>query len=311
VKVLRGIRELVRPDAGSALAIGTFDGVHLGHRTLIGDTIEDARSRDLVSGVVTWDRHPAVTVRPPSVPALLTSLERRLELFAELGLDLVAVITFDEDFGAWSPERFVDEVLVDGLAARSVHVGFDWRFGRKASGDADLLARLGAARGFEAHPARLASSAEAPITSTRIRAAVRDGEMELAAALLGRSFDVDGMVVRGDGRGATLGYPTANLDIDPALVRPAQGVYAGRIRVRDTWYRAAVNVGKNLTFGGEVVRVEAFILDFDDDIYGETLRLEFWHRLRDELKFDSVEDLIRQMDDDVAQTRSRVSLSVL
>ena len=166
-----------------------------------------------------------------------------------------------------------------------------------------MLAELGAEQGFEVDAVRLEEAGAEPVSSTRVRAAIAAGDMELATELLKRPFDVDGTVVRGDGRGATLGYPTANLEIDPALARPAQGVYAGRIRVKGEWYRAAVNVGKNLTFGGEVVRVEAFILDLDDDLYGETLRLEFWHRLRDELKFDSVDALIAQMDHDVAETR--------
>lgn len=306
MKVLSGVAALRSTGSGSAIAIGTFDGVHLGHRSLIAGAIDVARERRLSSVVVTWDRHPSEIVRPGNVPPLLTSLERKLELLEETEVDATAVIEFNEDFSGWSPERFVDEVLVNGLGARSVRVGHDWRFGHKATGDAELLAKLGAQNDFEVDAIQLERSGDEPVTSTRIRAAIAAGDMELATRLLGRPFDVDGVVVRGDGRGATLGYPTANLDIDSALARPAQGVYAGRVRVKGGWYRAAVNVGKNLTFGGEVIRVEAYILDFDEDIYGETLRLEFWVRLRDELKFDSVDALIAQMDDDVSQTRRRV-----
>lgn len=308
MSIVRGLEELNMPRAGAAVAVGTFDGIHLGHRALIDGTIAAARDRALVSAVITWDRHPAVTVRPEDVPPLLTSLDRKLELLEETGVDLVVVLAFDHDFSLWSPERFVEDVLVGGLSAQIVRVGHDWRFGHKAAGDTDLLAKLGAQHGFEVEAVGLENADEEPVSSTRTRSAIADGDMELATRLLGRPFDVDGLVVRGDGRGATLGYPTANLDIDTSLVRPAQGVYAGRVRVRGDWYRAAVNVGKNPTFGGEVVRVEAYILDFDEDIYGETLRLEFWHRLRDELKFDSVEELISQMDRDVADTRSRVKL---
>lgn len=308
MSIVRGLEELNMPRAGAAVAVGTFDGIHLGHRALIDGTIAAARDRALVSAVITWDRHPAVTVRPEDVPPLLTSLDRKLELLEETGVDLVVVLAFDHDFSLWSPERFVEDVLVGGLSAQIVRVGHDWRFGHKAAGDTDLLAKLGAQHGFEVEAVGLENADEEPVSSTRTRSAIADGDMELATRLLGRPFDVDGLVVRGDGRGATLGYPTANLDIDTSLVRPAQGVYAGRVRVRGDWYRAAVNVGKNPTFGGEVVRVEAYILDFDEDIYGETLRLEFWHRLRDELKFDSVEELISQMDRDVADTRARVKL---
>jgi riboflavin kinase/FMN adenylyltransferase len=308
MKVVRSVDELRAPELGSAVAVGTFDGVHLGHRALIAGTIATAEARGLASAVVTWDRHPLEVVRPDRVPPLLTSLTRKLELLEETHIDSVLALTFDDDFAHWSPERFVEDVLVAGLGARSVRVGHDWRFGHKASGDTELLAKLGEEHGFDVDGVRLETSADEPVTSTRTRAAVAAGDMELASTLLGRPFDIEGIVVRGDGRGATLGYPTANLDIDPALARPAQGVYAGRIRVKGEWYRAAVNVGKNLTFGGEIVRVEAYVLDFDEDIYGETLRLEFWTRLRDELKFDSVDALIAQMDEDVVATRRRVEL---
>lgn len=308
MSIVRGLEELNMPRSGAVVAVGTFDGVHLGHRALIDGTIAAARDRALVSAVVTWDRHPAETVRPEDVPSLLTSLDRKLELLEETGVDLVVVLAFDEDFSLWSPERFVEDVLVGGLSAQLVRVGHDWRFGHKAAGDTDLLAKLGAQHGFEVDAVGLEHSDDEPVSSTRTRQAVSAGDMEMASRLLGRMFDVDGLVVRGDGRGATLGYPTANLDIDQSLARPAQGVYAGRVRVQGKWYRAAVNVGKNPTFGGEVLRVEAYILDFDDDIYGETVRLEFWQRLRDELKFDSVDALIAQIDRDVEDTRSGVKL---
>jgi riboflavin kinase/FMN adenylyltransferase len=306
VKVWRGLDELLAPESGTSIAIGTFDGVHLGHRALIAGALEPARERGLLAAVVTWDRHPAATVRPDKVPPLLTSQDRKLELLGETGIDIVAVVPFDEGLSLWSPERFVDEVIVAGLNAKLVRVGHDWRFGHKAAGDTDLLEKLGAEHGFEIDAVTLEESGAEPVTSTRTRAAIAAGDMVSATALLARPFDVDGVVVRGDGRGATLGFPTANLDIDPALARPAQGVYAGRMRIGDRWYRAAVNVGKNLTFGGETVRVEAYVLDFDADLYGRTVRLEFHHRLRDELKFDSVDDLVARMHDDVAQTRSLI-----
>ena len=303
MKIFAGLEEIATPGGGSALAIGTFDGVHRGHRSLVAGTVSGAPGRGLASGVVTWDRHPAETVRPDEVPALLSSLPRKLELLDETGVDLATVLAFDDAFSSWSPERFVEEVLVTRLRARLIRVGHDWRFGNKAAGDTELLAKLGAEHGFEVDAVRLEELDAVPVSSTRVRAAVVAGDMELVTKLLARPFDVDGVVVRGDGRGATLGYATANLDIDPALARPAQGVYACRTRVAGRWYRAAVNVGRNLTFGGEVVRIEAYILDFDANIYGETIRLEFWHRLRDELRFDSVPALIAQMDKDVQQTR--------
>lgn len=308
MKVLRGLDQLESPEEGSSLAIGTFDGVHRGHRALISGTRAIAAEEGLIAGAVTWDRHPFETLRPDAVPPLLTSFERKLELLEATGLDFVAIVPFDRGFASWPPERFVTEVLADGLRARTVRVGHDWRFGHKASGDTELLAKSGVEHGFDVDAVQLETSGTEPVTSTRTRKAVVAGDMEVATELLTRPYDIDGIVVRGDGRGTTLGYPTANLDIAVTLARPAQGVYACRARVGDAWYRAAVNVGKNLTFGGEVVRIEAYILDLDEDLYGETIRVEFWHRLRDELKFDSIDALIAQMDGDVERTRAVVPL---
>jgi riboflavin kinase/FMN adenylyltransferase len=307
VTIFRGRSEIQVPEPGSAVAIGTFDGVHLGHRSLISGTLDAAHAGDLASGVITWDRHPLATLRPDEVPPLLTSLDRKLELLEGTGADFILVLPFDDGFATWPPERFIDEIVVQGLRARAVRVGYDWRFGHRAAGDTDLLAKLGAEHGFEVDAVQLEEAGAEPVSSTRIRSAIQAGDMESVRELLTRPFDVDGVVVRGDGRGATLGFPTANLDIDHGLARPAEGVYAGRLRVRGTWYRAAVNVGKNLTFGGETVRVEAYILDFERDIYGESVRLEFWRRLRDELKFDSVDALVTQMHRDVDDTRSLIS----
>jgi riboflavin kinase / FMN adenylyltransferase len=309
LRVVRGLETSVPASSGTAVAIGTFDGVHLGHRALIHRTRTVAEKRGLASGVVTWDRHPLSTVRPDDVPPLLTSLERKLELLEGTGVELTLVVPFNEDFSEWSPERFVDEVLVARMRAHHVAVGRNWRFGHRAAGDTELLSKLGTDRDFAVDAVGLEHAEDEIVSSTRIRKAIAEGEMEKASVLLGREFDVDGVVVRGDGRGATLGYPTANLDIARSLARPAQGVYAGRIGVDGQTYRAAINVGKNLTFGGEVVRVEVYILDFDTDIYGLTVRLGFSHRLRDELKFDSVDALIGQMAADVAKTRDLIRLS--
>jgi riboflavin kinase/FMN adenylyltransferase len=297
-------------ERGSALAIGTFDGVHVGHRALIEGTMSAASERGLSSGVVTWDRHPLQTIRPDEVPALLTSVDRKLELLKETRVGSVTTIGFDRAFATWPPDRFVKEILVDELRARHVSVGRDWRFGHKAAGDVELLAKLGAEHGFEVEGVALEELAGDVVSSTRVRKVIADGDMALARRLLDRPFDVDGVVVRGDGRGASLGYATANLDIDPALARPARGVYAGRARVEGEWHRAAINVGMNPTFGGETMRVEAYLLDFERDIYDQSMRLEFWERLRDELKFDAVDDLLVQMADDVKQTRIVVPLTI-
>ncbi len=295
-----------------AVTIGTFDGVHLGHRSLIARCVARARDEGIEAAIVTWDRHPFMTLRPEHAPPMLSSPERKIELLEGTGADVLVVIPFDEEFSHWPPERFVDDVLVRGLGARAVVIGDGWRFGHKAAGDVDLLRHLGERDGFAVETIELQGSGDREIvSSSRIRDLVTSGAMEDARSLLGRPFDIDGLVVHGDGRGRDLGFPTANLEFDASIARPPRGVYAGRIHVGDSYLPAAISVGVNPTFGGQVgvspIRIEAFILDFDGDIYGGVVRLEFWSRLRDELKFDSVDDLVAQMASDVDLTRSLVS----
>lgn len=307
MKTIVGIENLSPPDDGSSITIGTFDGVHLGHRALIARTIAAAQANDLSSVIVTWDRHPNSTIRPERAPALLTTPERKVELLAERHPDVLVTLAFDKALSQWPPERFAAEVLVNGLNARSVIVGEGWRFGHGAKGDAALLAELGVTMGFTVESVGLESSQDAPVSSSRVRAAVAEGDMKLAHALLARPFDMDGVVIHGDDRGKGLGFPTANLQLDPALVNPARGVYAGRARVDESWLPAAVNVGVNPTFGGDPattsLRVEAFLLDFEGDLYGQTIRIEFHERLRDEQRFESATALVAQMKADVEATR--------
>lgn len=295
----------------TVVTIGTFDGVHLGHRMLIERAIASASEAGFASCVLTWDRHPAVTLRPDKAPPALASPQRKVELIAALGPDLLVVLPFDDDLAAMEAKDFATQVLGRGLHAREIVVGEGWRFGRKATGDTELLAEIGRHEGYTVSPAPLEEVAGEPASSTRVRRAVSDGDMELARDLLGRPFDIDGAVEHGDHRGKSLGVPTANIAPDPTLVRPPRGVYAGRARVDDLWYPAAVNVGVNPTFGGDEattpIRVEAYLLDFEGDLYGHWLRVEFWHRLRDELHFDSAADLIAQMNADIDRTRSLVT----
>jgi riboflavin kinase / FMN adenylyltransferase len=305
MKAMVGLEALQPAERGAAITIGTFDGLHLGHRSLIAQTIELGRGRNLESTVVTWDRHPFVTLRPGRVPPLLTSQGRRVELIEGTGADTLIVLPFDKELSSWSPERFATEVLAKKLGARTVVVGHGWRFGRGATGDVPLLKRLGDDLGFDVVAASLTTVAGDAASSSRARAAVAAGEMELARALLARPFDMDGIVVRGAGRGADLGYPTANLAVDPALVMPARGAYAGRARASGLWYPAAISVGVAPTFGGDsAVTVEAYLLDFEADLYGESLRVEFWKHLHDDLAFETVPELIRQIDADVEATQS-------
>lgn len=305
-----GLGSLTPPEGGCALTIGTFDGVHLGHRALIAAAGESADTLGATTAALTWDRHPAATLRPDRAPSLLTSTARKTELLAGSGVELLALLPFDEELSRVTAEDFVTDVLVTGLGVRSVFVGHNWRFGRDRVGDVGLLTKMGAELGFEVHGAPLIEVAGEPVSSSRIRRAVAAGDMAEARALLGRPFDVDGVVGRGRSRGRDLGYPTANLELEPDLSRPPVGVYAGVATIAEVRRPAAINIGTSPTFasgGPSEVRVEAFVLDFDGDIYGSSVRLEFWERLRDEVRFDSVEALVAQMGEDVEQTRRMTS----
>jgi len=295
------------PGPGTAVTIGAYDGVHLGHRALLVDLSRRAAAAGLTTVVVTFDRHPAYVVRPESAPKQLTSLEQKLELLADAGIERTEVIPFDEARADESAEDFVQEVLVDQLGARLVVVGEDFHFGHGRKGNVELLQRLGAEHGFEVVGVGLTGDGAEAVSSTRIRALLAAGEVEQAARLLGRHHEVRGPVVRGDGRGGPdLGFPTANLAVADDIALPADGVYAGHYRRPDGGvHRAAINVGRRPTFyepGTAPVLVEAHLLGFDGELYGEPARVSFAHRLRDEQRFDSVEELVAQMRADVAAT---------
>ncbi|MDP9225564.1 MAG: bifunctional riboflavin kinase/FAD synthetase [Actinomycetota bacterium] len=307
MKVYRSWEESGADLRASAITVGTLDGVHLGHQVLIARTVHEARAKELSAVAVTWDRHPNETLRPDRAPLLLTTLDRKLELLDATGLDAVLVLPFDDELSSWSPERFVQVVLTQGVHARAVFVGSDWRFGHRAAGDVPMLAELGRIYGFQAEGMKLQEVAGGAVSSSRVRQAVANGDMELARTLLGRAFDIDGTVIHGDARGAGMGVPTANLPPEPRMAQPSRGVYAGRARAAGRWYAAAVNVGVNPTFGGDpttgVSRIEAYLLDFDGSLYGQAIRVEFWARLRDEQKFASTDALVGQIQQDVEATR--------
>lgn len=310
MKKIVGLDALEPQPGGSVVTIGTFDGLHLGHRNLVARAMDMAADIAATSVVITWDRHPAATLRPDKMPALISSQERKIELIEEMGVDLVVVLPFDERLSHLSPEDFARQVLTAGLDTRHVFVGHDWRFGYRAAGDVELLGSLGSSLGFGVDGVGLQTVAGEAVSSSRVRKAIADGDMVSARALLGRPFDVDGKVVRGASRGKGLGFPTANLEVEPELARPPIGVYAGLGQVNGSKHAAAINIGVNPTFGGErgssPVNIEAYLLDFSSEIYDETVRLEFWRRLRDEKKFDSVDELVEQMRRDVEETRSLI-----
>jgi riboflavin kinase / FMN adenylyltransferase len=293
------------------VTIGVFDGVHRGHAAIIGKAVDAARAQGLRSVLLTFVPHPSEVVRPGTHPPVLTTLVRRAELVEELGVDVFCALPFTREFSQLSPAEFAHEALVARLHAAVVIVGENFRFGHKAAGDVATLAELGRTFGFTAHGISLLAEGETPISATYVRSCVQAGDMEAATEALGRPHRVDGIVERGDERGRTLGFPTANLRTDQWAAVPADGVYAGRVYRLDEWGRtldllgvAAISVGTNPTFEVRQRRVEAFVLDFDGDLYGDGLGVEFVRRLRGMERFDSVETLVAQMHDDVKQTRA-------
>jgi riboflavin kinase/FMN adenylyltransferase len=271
-------------DARRGVAIGTFDGVHRGHLRVI----DAARKAGLRTTVVTFDPHPRAVLG--GQVELLATLERRLELLEDAGVDDVLVLRFDERLAALSGEEFAG--ILQGIGAETVAAGETFRFGRGREGDLALLERLG----FDVRRVPLVEN----VSSSRIRQLVHAGETERAAKLLGRPPEVEGIVVRGDGRGRELGFPTANLNVPEGLLVPPDGVYAGWARER----RAAVSIGTNPHFDGVERRVEAHLLDFDGDLYGRRLVVEVWLPLREQRRFDSLEELVAAIGDDVERTRA-------
>jgi riboflavin kinase / FMN adenylyltransferase len=302
--------------AGAVVTIGAYDGVHLGHQAVLRLVRELADARGLEAALVTFDRHPAEVVRPESAPRLLTTLEQRLELLDATGdLDLCWVLTFDEARSKEAAEDFVREVLVDGVGARLVVVGADFHFGHRRGGNVPLLERMGAEFGFEVLGLGLVAvegdATGVPYSSTRIRELLAKGEVAEAARLLGRPHEVRGVVERGDQRGAEhLGMPTANLTLPERICLPADGVYAGTFVAEDGVERpAAISVGTRPTFyeDGDVL-VEAYVLDFDGDLYGQRVKVRFREWVRGQERFDSTDALVEQMNADVEATRRILAL---
>ncbi len=310
VQVIHGVGPCSTPQPESAVTIGAYDGVHLGHRAVIGQVRSIADARGLQTVVVTFDRHPAAVVRPDSAPLLLTDLDQKLELLESTGVDIVVVVEFDEARSKEPAEEFVTEVLVGCLRTRAVAVGTDFHFGHRRSGNVDLLRSMGADLGFEVSPLDLLGPDGVPapdggsVSSTAIRAALRDGDLDRANRWLGRPHEVRGTVVNGDARARELGYPTANLAVPDEICLPAEGIYAGwYLRPDGARLPAAISLGRRPTFYADADRplLEAHVIGFSGDLYGEQARVQFTHHLRDELKFDSVDALIEQMGRDVAR----------
>lgn len=298
----------------SAVTIGAYDGVHLGHRAVIAEVKRLADARGLQTVVVTFDRHPAYVVRPESAPRLLCDLDQKLELLAETGVDATYVIHFDEEQAAVTAEEFVDDVLVTCLDARSVVVGADFHFGKGRGGNVALLTEIGLLQGFTVEGLALVDRNGDPagngrvVSSTAIRALLEEGDVAEAAVLLGRPHEVRGTVEHGDARGgADLGFPTANLTIPEEIQLPAIGIYAGwLVRTDGTRHAAAISLGHRPTFydrPGDRPLLECHLLDFEGNLYDEPVRVRFAERLRGEERFDSAEALVAQIGRDVERTR--------
>jgi riboflavin kinase/FMN adenylyltransferase len=304
--IRQGLGSLPAGIGPASVTVGFFDGVHRGHQAVFRRTVDVARDRGIGAVAVTFDRHPREVFAPGTEPPLLTTLERKAALIDALDLDALVVLEFTHEFSTWSPNDFVDRVLVGGLRAEHVVVGSNFTFGHMAAGTLATLKDLGAEPGFSAEGMPLLTVGGRPVSSSSIREALRSGELSWPTEALGRRFAVDGRVIRGAGRGARLGWPTANLEVPGRMLLPGRGIYAGTATVDGATFAAAVSVGTNPTFGAEPVHVEAFLLDFEADVVGRPMAVEFWERLRDEERFDSPEELSRQIKEDVERTRSIV-----
>ncbi|MCW2671372.1 MAG: riboflavin kinase / adenylyltransferase [Frankiales bacterium] len=307
----RGVEGIPTKWGRCVVTIGVFDGVHRGHQQIIGRAVEKAAELGVPSVVLTFDPHPIEVIRPGSHPPMLTGQRYKADLVEELGVDVFCVLPFTVDFMRLTAEEFVHAVLVERLHTSAVVVGENFRFGNQGKGTVASLAEDGRRWGFSVEPFPLQGTSQTTWSSTYVRSCVSAGDIASANEALGREHRIHGVVVRGDRRGREIGYPTANLEPLPWSAVPADGIYAGRL-VRGTGAKAellpaAISIGTNPTFAGAERRVEAYVLDFDGDLYGEHVGLSFTARLRDTLRFDGVEPLVAQMALDVERTRELVA----
>ena len=306
MKILRATTELPPGPRRVCVAIGVFDGVHLGHQQVIRQTVADAEQHEALSVVVTFDRHPNSVVAPQRVPPPVYSLTQKLRAIEALGVDAAWVIHFDEAFSRQTGEEFVRTLARDFSQLRSVCVGSGFTFGHRRSGDVELLRRLGADLNFSVHGLAAVSLDGEPVSSTRIREAIRSGQFDAAGQMLGRPWSLAGPVVKGDQLGGKLGFPTANLDVHGRSL-PPNGVYAVHVRIDAQIHRGVLNIGLRPTVfsGAPELRVEAHLFDFTGDLYGRDLEITFLEKLREEQKFPSLEALKDQIARDVANARRR------
>lgn len=309
MKVLEGDPLGWRPlDGRSAVAIGVFDGVHLGHREILEKVVAVGHRQSHQAVALTFDPHPLELVAPEKAPVFLTSVSQRLGHFEGIGIDVTGILAFGE-IRDLAPETFVEEILVERVRAARVSVGVDWRFGRDRAGDVSLLERMGEKHDFSVQPVELVCELEGEVvSSTRIRRALGDGDVKMATRLLGHPFIIEGHVIHGDSRGRELGVPTVNLHVPERIAVPGHGIYASVTHHRGERFPSVTSVGVRPTFDSDSHRtIETHILDFDEELYGEAIGVEFIDWIRPELKFDSVGELIDAMEADIDKAREILS----
>ena len=307
MKLIHAATELAAGGRKVCLAIGVFDGVHLGHQQIIRQTIADARQHDAIAIVLTFDQHPNAIVAPDRVPPLIYSPAQKLRAIDSLGADALLIIRFDKTFSQQTGEEFIRSLTRDLGKIQSICVGADFVFGQKRSGNVALLKKLGGELGFTVHGLAAVALDNQTVSSTRIREAIRAGDFDAASQMLGRSYAIAGRVVEGDRLGRQLGFPTANLDAT-GLVLPPNGVYSGCVKLAGQLYHVALNIGLRPTVASATpqLRVEAHLLDFAGNLYGAELEVEIGEKLRDEQKFASLAELREQIARDVATMRAQV-----
>lgn len=309
MKILTDGADGVPANVGTAVSVGAYDGIHLGHRQVLDTMVEIAAERGLAPGIVTFDQHPAAVVRPENVPLLLTDQDQRVELFSDIGIEYLYLLQFDKQRAETSDRDFVADVLVGRMNAKLIVVGTNFHFGKARSGSVDSLREFGDEMGFEVVGLDLVGEDQAlePISSTAIRRALAGGDIESTNTMLGRCYEVRGEVVKGDQRGAAiLGFPTANIEFRPGRAWPAKGVYAGWATLPDGQRSpAAINIGMRPTFHqhAEQPLLEVHLIDFDGDLYGQNLRVEFVSFLRSERRFNGIDEISEQLKKDVEAAR--------
>lgn len=304
--LITDLKNIQKKFNNSILTLGNFDGLHLGHQELVRMIIRRARETGALSMVVTFRPHPLKILAPEKCPPLISIYEEKIKLFERLGIDVLVKIPFTLEFSAMPPEDFVRDVLCGTLGAKEIFVGYNYRFGKGREGDIRTLRGLGEKYGFTVREIEQIAFGGEVISSTKIRTLLREGDVEHAAKLLGRTYAITGIVVKGDGRGKGLGFPTANIAPKHSII-PADGVYAVRLIVREKVYDGIANIGMRPTFNKKVLAIEVHVFDFNEDIYGEDISLYFIRKIREEKKFKGAEALVTQIKSDIETAKEILS----